>query len=376
MSKARLMQGNEACAEGAIAAGVRFFAGYPITPSTEVAETMAKLLPRVGGKFVQMEDEIASIGAIIGASLSGKKVLTATSGPGFSLKQENLGAAMMAEVPLVILNVMRGGPSTGLPTRPAQSDVMQARWGTHGDHPVIVLTPAFPKEIFLSTVEAFNLSERFMTPVILLLDEVIAHAHEPLAVPEPTEYEVVNRKYPEKLDSLEIYKREMGEPPIRPDFFMGLPIHIDSLEHSDYGTPTTHPEVVELHQRRRLAKVEKYKDEIIKVKTYEEEDAEILIFAYGSMARASLDAVRELRKMGIKAGLFQPLTLWPFPEKALEKAAQGKKKILVVEMNWGQMIYEVERVLKDRNIEGLLRMNGYAITPVEIINRVKELTHA
>ncbi len=375
MSEVKILSGNELVVKGAIAAGCRFYGGYPITPSSEIAEGMARELPKVGGVFIQMEDELASMGAVIGASLAGKKVLTATSGPGFSLKQENLGVALIGEIPVVVVNVMRGGPSTGLPTRGSQSDVMQARWGTHGDHPVIALAPAFPKEIFLTTIDAFNLAEKFMTPVILLLDEIIGHSHEPVELPDESEYEVVNRRYPEKLDDLNIYHREYGEPPLRPDFFMGYPIHVDSLEHNDYGCPTTIPEIVEKQQKLRLLKIEKHKNEIIKYRTHYTEDAEILIFAFGSMTRSSLEAIEMLREEGIKAGLFQPITIWPFPEGQLKNVAENVEKVLVVELNWGQLVYEVDRVLCKcgKEIHSLHKMTGMAITPNEIVAKVKEI---
>ncbi len=376
MSNVKIRSGNELVVEGAIAAGCNFFAGYPITPSSEIAEGMSRELPKVDGIFIQMEDELASIGAVIGASLGGKKVMTATSGPGFSLKQENLGVALIAEVPVVVVNVMRGGPSTGLPTRGAQGDVMQARWGTHGDHPVIALAPAFPREVFLTTIDAFNLAEKFMTPVILLLDELVGHSHEPVEIPKPDEYEIINRKYPEKLETLEIYKREMGEPPLRPDFFMGYPIHIESLEHNDYGYPTTNPEIVEVQQKRRLAKIEMHKNEIIKYKTYYTEDAELIIFAFGSMARSALEAIEILRREGgPKIGLFQPITIWPFPEDQLREVV-GERDTLVVELNWGQLVYEVERVLKNNKIHSLLKMTGMPIRPDEIIQKIKEIKNA
>jgi 2-oxoglutarate ferredoxin oxidoreductase subunit alpha len=375
MSEMKIRSGNELVVEGAIAAGCKFFGGYPITPSSEIAEGMARELPKVDGLFIQMEDELAAMGAVIGASLGGKKVLTATSGPGFSLKQENLGVAMIAEVPVVIVNVMRGGPSTGLPTRGAQGDVMQARWGTHGDHPVIALAPAFPEEVFTTTIEAFNMAEKYMTPVILLLDEIVGHSHEPVVLPKEGEYEIINRKYPDKVEDLAIYKREMGEPPLRPDFFMGYPIHVESLEHSDQGYPNTVPENVEIQQKRRLIKIEKHKNEIIKYKTHYTDDAELIIFAFGSMARSALEAIKLLREEGVKIGLFQPITIWPFPEEQLKEVVKGRDT-LVVELNWGQLVYEVERVLKNNKVHSLLKMTGMAITPNEIIDKIKEIKNA
>jgi len=375
MGKKTILSGNEIVVKAAIAAKCNFFAGYPITPSSEIAEGMAKELPANEGIFIQMEDELAAMGAVIGASLGGKKVLTATSGPGFSLKQENLGVGKIAEVPVVIVNVMRGGPSTGLPTRASQSDVMQAKWGTHGDHPTIALAPAFPIEVFLATIDSFNLAEKYMTPVILLLDENIGHLHEPIEIPDEDEYEIFNRKYPDKMEDLRIYKRKMGKPPLRPDFFMGYPIHIESLEHNDFGYPEFTPEIVEIQQKRRLEKIEQNKDDIIKFKTFKTDDAEILIFAFGSSARSSMEAVKKLRSQGIKAGLFQPLTIWPFPEKQLIQVAKNKD-ILVVEMNWGQIVNEVERVLKKNKVISLAKMTGMAIPPEEIINTIKEINNA
>ncbi len=372
MSKRKVMQGNIIVAKAALAAGCDFFAGYPITPSSEIAQYMSKIMPRTGRCFIQMEDEIASLGACIGASLAGKKAMTATSGPGFSLMQEHLGFAVMAEVPLVIVNVQRGGPSTGMPTKPSQGDMMQARWGTHGDHPIIALYPAFSDELFSETIRAFNLSERFWTPVILLLDEVLGKAHEDIELPEPGSYEVYCG--PEnKIEDLNIYDRDLGENPPRVDFFKGYPIHIDGLEHDAHGWPTTEPRIVDKMQRLRMEKIYHHLDEIIKYQEYLLDDAEILVFSYGVSARSALAAVKEARAQGIKAGLFQPLTIWPFPRKGLNKHLEKIKKVLVVEMNLGQMKYEVERVKPcDVTIKTLLRSNGIPFTPAEVIQALKE----
>ncbi len=372
MSKREVLQGNIIAAKAAIAAGCNFFAGYPITPSSEVAQYMSRVLPSLGYDFIQMEDEIASLGACIGASLAGKKVLTATSGPGFSLMQEHLGMAVMGEIPLVIINVMRGGPSTGLPTKPAQADMMQARWGTHGDHPIIVLYPAFSDEIYSETIRAFNLSEKFWTPVILLMDEVIGKAHEDIMIPDPKTLQIYISE-DNKIEDLNIYDRNIGENPPRVDFFKGYPIHIDGLEHDSHGWPTTDPPTVHKQQTLRMQKIYHYMDEIVEFKEYEMEDADVMIFSFGVSARSSLAAVKAAREQGIKVGLFQALTIWPFPKKAMQDRFKRIKKILTVEMNMGQMKYEVERIAPDDvDDRALLRANGIPFTPNEIIDAVKE----
>lgn len=322
-----------------------------------------------------MEDEIASMGAVIGASLCGLKSMTATSGPGFSLKQEHIGMACIAEVPCVIVNVMRGGPSTGLPTKPSQGDVMQARWGTHGDHYLIVVAPTFPSEVYLTTITTFNLSEKFRTPVIILLDEVLAHSHEVVEIPDPSEYEVIDRKLPSnEVKNLKIYEREMGKPPVYPNFFSGWTIHIESLEHDEKGYPTTVPSKVEKLQLLRKRKIEDNLDEIILWKEHMLEDAEVMVFAFGTSGRSGLEAVNMARKEGIKAGLFQPITVWPFPEKALKEKFKRIKKVIVVEMNLGQIIYEVERVADDSvMVKGVLKMDGTPVSPFEVLSKIKEV---
>ncbi len=374
MSKKReVLQGNIIAAKAAVAAGCNFYAGYPITPSSEVAQYMSAELPKLGYDFIQMEDEIASLGACIGASLSGKKALTATSGPGFSLMQEHLGMAVIAEIPVVIINVMRGGPSTGLPTKPAQADMLQARWGTHGDHPIIALYPAFSDEIYSETIRAFNLSEKFWTPVILMMDEVIAKAHEDIEIPDQKEIAVFNGADHPLDEDLNIYDRQIGEIPPRVDFFKGYPIHIDSLEHDRHGWPTTDPALVDKMQTLRMQKIYSRLDEIIKFKEYRMEDAEIMIFSFGVSARAAIAAVDLARQQGIKAGLFQALTIWPFPERELKERFKRIKKVLTVEMNMGQMKLEVERVATDDvNTRALLRANGVPFTPAEVLQSLKE----
>ncbi|UCH98720.1 MAG: 2-oxoacid:acceptor oxidoreductase subunit alpha [Candidatus Aminicenantes bacterium] len=372
MAKREVLQGNIIVARAAIAAGCNFFAGYPITPSSEIAQYMSRELPKLGYDFIQMEDEIASLGACIGASLAGKKVLTATSGPGFSLMQEHIGMAVMAEIPLVIVNVQRGGPSTGLPTKPSQADLMQTRWGTHGDHPIIAVYPAFSEEIYTETIRAFNLSEQFWTPVVILLDEVIAKAHEDIEIPDPKDISIYTEEehIPEDLN---IYDRQIGENPPRIDFFKGFAIHIDSLEHDKHGWPTSDPDTVHKMQTLRMQKIYHYLDEIIKYKEYDMDDAEIMVFSFGVSARSSLAGVQLARDQGIKAGLFQALTIWPFPKRELQERFKRIKKVLTVELNMGQMRYEVERV-SDDDVEkkALLRANGVAFTPTEVLNAIKE----
>jgi 2-oxoglutarate ferredoxin oxidoreductase subunit alpha len=372
MSQRKVLQGNIIIAKAALAAGCDFFAGYPITPSSEIAQYMSKEMPKMERSFIQMEDEIASLGACIGASLAGKKTMTATSGPGFSLMQEHLGMAVMAEVPVVIVNVMRGGPSTGMPTKPSQSDLMQARWGTHGDHPIIALYPAFSDEMFSETVRAFNLAEKYWNPVILLSDEVLGKAHMDVEIPEPGSYDVYWEKTHE-ISDLNIYDRKIGENPPRIDFFHGYPIHIDSLEHDAHGWPSFDAKTVDKMQNLRLQKIYQNLGEIIKYKEYFLDDAEVLVFSFGISARAALAAVKAAREQGIKAGLFQALTVWPFPAAALQERFKKTKKVLTVEMNMGQMKYEVERIAPcDVEKQALLRANGMPFAPDEVLNAIKE----
>ena len=316
MGKIKLLQGNEACAEGAVYAGCTFFAGYPITPSTEVAEFMARSLPKIGGAFLQMEDEIAAMAAVIGGSLAGSKSLTATSGPGFSLKQENLGFAGLCEVPCVIVNVMRGGPSTGVPTGPGQSDIMQCKWGTHGDHPVICLTPAYVQEIFSETVRAFNLSEKYRTPVIVAFDEIVGHMRERIEIPDPGVLPVVNRTKPTCPPSEYLpYDDSKGDIPPMANFFEGYRYHVTGLNHGTDGFPVNASPRIHTDELRLIRKVEGNRADIVKFEEFLLDDAEVAIFAYGVSGRSAKTAVEAARKEGIKAGLFRPLTMWPFPEE-------------------------------------------------------------
>lgn len=375
--KVALLQGNEACAQGAVYAGAKFFGGYPITPSTEVAEVLSNELPKVGGKFIQMEDEIAAMASVIGASLTGAKSITATSGPGVSLKQELIGYACIAEVPCVIINVMRGGPSTGMPTGPGQSDVMQAKWGTHGDHAAIALAPASCQEIFTETVRAFNLAEKYRMPVQVIYDEIVGHMRERIVFPEPGELEVIDRAKPTvPPEQYKPYDTSFGDVPPLAAFGSEYRFHVTGLNKAQDGFPTTKAEYVDAEERRQVSKVENEvaRADIESNDEYLTEDAEVVIFAYGSTARSARYAVNELRKEGVKAGLFRPITLWPFPEKRVAALAKQAKAIVVAEMNLGQMIHEVDRVSKGAcAIAGVFRVDGEPINPGQIMEKVKEV---
>ncbi len=378
MTSRRLnLQGNRACALGAIEAGCRFFAGYPITPSSEVAEAMSGELPRVGGTFIQMEDEIASMAAVIGASMGGVKAMTATSGPGFSLKQENLGYACGAEIPCVVINVMRGGPSTGMPTRPAQGDIMQARWGTHGDHAIIVLTPASVAEAYRETIRAFNLSERLRVPVVVLLDEVIGHLVETVELEELAEDSRVSRSFASgPREGFEPYAvtDDLVPPMARPGD--GYRAHTTGLTHGPDGFPTQKPDQVRAATARLSDKLVRHADLIESWRVQDAEDAEVLIVAIGIAARAAAQAVRDLRGQGVRAGLFRPVTLWPFPQAALKKVAadSGAKAVIVPEMNQGQLVLEIERLLaRDVPVIPLNRFDGDAFSPEDIATAVREV---
>jgi 2-oxoglutarate ferredoxin oxidoreductase subunit alpha len=371
-----MMAGNEACVEAALLAGVRFYAGYPITPSSEIAELMAKRLPPLGGKFIQMEDEIASMAAVIGASLAGVKAMTATSGPGFSLKQENIGYAAMTEVPCLVVNVQRAGPSTGLPTSPAQGDVMQARWGTHGDHPIIVIAPSSVRETFDQTIRAVNLSEQFRLPVILLLDEVVGHVHEKVTLPDSARVKIINRVKPSVLPEhyLPFAHTESGVPPMA-NLGEGYRYHVTGLAHDESGFPTNDPRKTDALVRRLNRKIEDRREEIIQVATEYLEEAKLAVVAYGSTARSARRAVMMAREQGIPVELFRPITLWPFPEKQIRRLARRLSHILVPEMNLGQLVHEVERAAQGvAEVISLTRVDGEPIHPQQIFEKIKELT--
>ena len=370
-----MMQGNVAVAEGAIDAGCRFFAGYPITPSSEIAEQLSKKLPIHGGKFIQMEDEIAAMGAVLGASLGGSKSLTATSGPGFSLKQENIGYASLAEIPVVIVNVMRGGPSTGLPTLPSQGDVMQARWGTHGDHPIIVLAPSNVREAYDMTIRAFNLSEKYRIPVILLLDEIIGHVHEKVTLPDPMDLKIINRKKPSvSPDKYLPYKIDDSLIPEMANFGDGYRYHVTGLVHDETGFPTNNTEQIDKMLARLNSKIDKYLDDILQYEEIDTADANIGIVAYGSSARSAKNAMRMAREKGTKVGMLRVQTLWPFPEKRINEFSQQLNAIIVPELNLGQIAHEVEHAVKGRvKVYRVNKINGEPIHPKEILEKIEEL---
>ncbi len=371
----RLMSGNEAIAEAALYAGCRFFAGYPITPSSEIAEHLAKRLPQVGGYFVQMEDEIAAMGAILGASLAGAKVLTATSGPGFSLKQENIGYGCIAEIPCVIVNVMRGGPSTGVPTKASQGDVMQARWGTHGDHPIVVLTPDSVEELFWETVRAFRIAERFRTPVIILADEIIGHMRERLFLPKPATVNVQGRRRPRRdTGEYSAYQIPRSDIPIIPNFGEGYRYHVTGLAHDETGFPTSEPAVIENELIRLHRKINRASNVIVKWEQYFLDDADVAVVAYGSSARSARAAVNRLRASGRKTGMFRLKTMWPFPTRAIKALSERVKAIIVPELNMGQAVLQVERAaLQKCKIIRLNRVDSEMISPKQIVKIVKDL---
>lgn len=367
MREPELVQGNEACARGAIYAGCRFFAGYPITPSSEIMEYLAREMPKVGGICLQMEDEIASISAVIGASWGGVKAMTATSGPGFSLMQESIGYAAITETPCVIVDAQRWSPSTGQPTKAAQGDVMQARWGTHGDHPVIVLTASWVREVFEMTVHAFNLSERYRVPVILLLDEVLAHLRENVILPEPGELEVVSRQRPERVDGFKPFATEMML-----NFGEGGHLMVTGMAHDEWGFPTQGQKAAE-QLKRIVSKIESRAEELARYRAYLLDDAEVVIISYGITSRAVEAAVELMRAQGIAVGFLDLKTLWPFPDKLVRSCTEHAQYVLVPELNLGQLVREVERVVRGRAlVEHLGRVDGYLITPQEICQRVYE----
>ncbi len=370
----RFIQGNEACAEGAIAAGCRFFAGYPITPSTEIAEALSEKLPRIGGKFIQMEDEIGGICATIGGSVAGLKSMTATSGPGFSLMQEGIGYACMAEIPIVVVNVMRGGPSTGLPTKTAQGDVMQTRWGTHGDHFLIVLAPESVKETFYLTVKSFNLAEKYRVPVILLMDEAIGHMREKVVMPDYSDLSLENRLKP--IVPPQWYKPyEITTDFITPmaPFGSGYRHNITGLTHDEMGFPTNKENEIVSKMNKLRDKIMRSTADILDFETLYTEDANTLIIAFGSGSRPAKEAVEYLRAHRRKVGFFRPITIWPFPEKALARIIKKVEQVFVVEMNQGQLIDEIKKVeCYHKKMYGINRYDGEMITPNQIISKIRE----
>ena len=366
----KFVQGNEACVEGALYAGLDFYAGYPITPSTEIAELLSLRLPQSGGKFIQMEDEIASICAIIGASLTGRKVMTATSGPGFSLMQEALGYAVMTEIPCVIVDVQRGGPSTGIPTHGSQGDVNQARWGIHGDHAIIAMTASNHQDVFTVTVEAFNLAETYRTPVILLFDEMVAHMREPLVIPESGVIPLMERlrtSVKEGVDYHPYLPREDGRLPMS-DFGGVHRYNVTGLFHDMWGFPSTKPQVVHGLLRHLVDKIENRTNQIARYKEYYLEDAEHLLISYGSAARSARHVVEKRRMRGEKLGLLELQTLWPFPEDLVREKCAHTKSVIVVELNMGQVLKTVKLAVDDPQKVFLAnRIDGVFITPEDIL---------
>ncbi len=368
------MQGNEAVAYGALFAGCRFYAGYPITPSSEIAETMARELPKLRGYYLQMEDEIGSIAAMIGASWTGFKVMTATSGPGFSLMQENLGYAVMTETPLVLVDVQRSGPSTGQATKGAQGDFFQARWGTHGDHPIIAVSPVSVEDAFWETVRAFNIAERLRTPVIVLFDGVIAHTREQIRIPDPEDVEITYRRLPENEEEAKLPfgdPRGDGVPPM-PLFGHGYFTHVTGSTHKENGLRDVYtPEVHDRLVRRIHRKIESHEEEIQKWEEYFTDDMDILVISWGVSARPSLGAVLRAREEGIKAGLFVPKTVHPFPGKRVRELLKGVRAVLVPEMNLGQLILEVQRYADDVPLRGVNKIGGVPLRVDEILREIR-----
>ena len=376
MSRVLLLQGNQAVVEGAIAAGVRFYGGYPITPSTEIAEGMAKRLPQVGGKFMQTEDELAGIGTVLGASLGGAKAMTATSGPGFSLKQEMIGMACSAEIPCVIVDVQRVGPATGQPTSPSQGDVMQTRWGTHGDHWLIVVSPSSVPECFDLTRRAVELSEKYRCPVILLMDEIVGHMRERIELPDSYEGRSVPRRKqpdtpPEKY--LAYADTDGSKVPAMADFGSGYRWHVTGLVHDETGFPKGTPAATKNSQDRLHMKLRDHEDDIIQVENYKTEDADVVVIAYGGAARTAYDAVDMARDEGIRAGLLRPVTIWPFADRQIQAAARKTKCLLVHELNCGQYVREVGRA-----VHGIVPVHLYAkydnepATPEQLLEKIRE----
>lgn len=368
--------GDAACAEGAVVAGCRFFAGYPITPATEVAEHMARRLPEVGGVYLQMEDEIASMAAVIGASYSGVKSMTSTSGPGFSLMQENIGLAVMTETPCVIVNVMRGGPSTGQPTKTGQQDVMQTKWGSHGDYEIIAFAPSSVQEMFDLTIHAFNISEEFRCPAFIMADEIVGHLRERLNIPKPEDIHLIERKKPKQLPrSYEPFRPDQDLIPPMACFGEGYRFYATGLTHDETGHPQTDSAEEQTKLVQRLCdKIRRNRDRIVKVERILLDDAEVCVIAYGSVARSAVAAVNRARRLGLKVGLLRLMTLWPFAEKEVEEVADEVDGIIVAEMNCGQIVREVERRADHRKVTFLSKLGEDPHTPEEILAHIRRVS--
>ena len=376
MAREVISSGNALSAKAAIDCGCEFFGGYPLTPSSEIAHDLSVSLPKVGGKFIQMEDEIAGICVALGASMSGKKAMTATSGPGMSLKSEQIGLAFITEVPLVIVNVMRGGPSTGLPTRVSQADIGQAKYPTHGDYASITFCPGSLEEAYTETIRAFNMAEKFMTPVFVLLDETLGHMHGKAVLPdlEDIQKSVINRaKFTGDKKDYKPYDVPMDEPAVLNPFFEGYYYHVTGLQHGPTGHPTEDAKQCEFNIERLMGKINNKADELVEYEEFMLDDAEVCIIAYGSISRGAKEAVLKLRADGIKAGLFRPITLWPSPAKKLKEIGEKFDKIFVTELNMGQYLEEIQRVMKRDDFKTLHKANGRPIAPLEMVAKVKEM---
>ena len=366
--------GDVACAEGALAAGCRFFGGYPITPATEIAEHLSARLPGLGGTFIQMEDEIAALASVLGASWAGVKSMTATSGPGFSLMMENIGLGICTETPCVVVNVQRVGPSTGLPTQGAQGDMMQARWGSHGNYEIIVLSPSSPQEIFYQTITAFNMSETYRLPVLILTDEIVGHMSEKVIIPDAKHIKTVSRPRPKgRKDRFKLYEPGPNGVAPMPAAGEGYNIHVTGLTHDTKGYPVMTVDTQKEMMARLTGKIQNNLKDIIKTEAYRLDDAEIAIISYGISARTSLSAVEEARRQGIKAGLLRLITIWPFPEDQIRKLAERVKGFVTVEMNLGQMHLEVKRCAEGRVPAFLVgHPGGTIISPDTVVKVLQE----
>ena len=376
MAREVISSGNALCALAAVECGCKFFGGYPITPSSEVAEDLSKLLPKYGGKFIQMEDEIAGICVSLGASMSGVKSMTASSGPGISLKSEQIGYSFIAEIPLVIINVMRGGPSTGLPTRVSQADIGQAKYPTHGDFASISLCPGSLEDAYTETVRAFNIAEKYMTPVFVLLDETLGHMHGKAILPDLEEVKksIINRaEFKGDPKDYKPYKAGPTEPAVLNPFFKGYRYHVTGLHHGDMGFPTEDGAACEYNIERLINKIKTKSDDLVKYEEFMLDDAEVCIIAYGSISRGAKEAVMKLRSEGIKAGLFRPITIWPSPVAKLKEIGSRFEKIMVTELNKGQYLEEIQRVMKRDDFATLHKANGRPIAPLEMVAKVKEM---
>ena len=379
------MLGDHACAEGAILAGCRFFAGYPITPATEIAERMSVRLPQVDGKYVQMEDELASMNAVLGGSWAGEKSMTATSGPGFSLMMENLGLGIMLETPCVVVNVQRGGPSTGLPTLVGQQDMMQARWGSHGDYEVIALSPSSPQELFDLTIRAFNLSEKFRTPVLVMTDAEVGHMTEKVVIPPPEEVEIINRPLIHRgdlePDRFRIYRNSPDgdsgyiSPMVKAG--EGYRIHVTGLTHDERGYPAMNAEANEWNVSRLIDKIKINRNDIIELEKSKLRNAEVVVISYGISARTSLWPIEQARKEGIRVGYLRLITVWPFPEDTIKKLAKKVGAFVVPEINMGQITLEVERCAAgNAQVFGVHKPGGDILNPQDVLAAIRKAAAA